>query len=57
MAAFLSAPLFGIYGTRIGAKVLYNCGAFVQAICGIAFGFLVYVNGTAAFLGLSYLLR
>ena len=57
MAAFLAAPLFGIYGARIGAKVLYNVGAFVQAICGIAFAFLTYINSTAAFLGLSYLLR
>ena len=57
LAAFLSAPLFGLYGARIGAKLLYNFGAFLQAICGIAFAFLAYVDNTAAFLGLSYLLR
>ena len=57
LAAFLSAPVFGVYGTKIGAKLLYNFGAFLQPLCGLAFAFLDYVENTAAFLGLSYLLR
>ena len=57
MAAFISAPVFGVYGTKIGAKLLYNFGAFLQPLCGLAFAFLDYVENTAAFLGLSYLLR
>ena len=57
LAAFISAPIFGVYGTKIGAKLLYNFGAFLQPLCGLAFAFLDYVENTAAFLGLSYLLR
>jgi len=57
LMAFLTAPLFGRYGTRLGATNLYRFGAFVQAICGIGFGFLQYVDNLPAFLGLSYLLR
>jgi MFS family permease len=30
LAAFLSAPVFGRYGPKIGPKVLYNFGAFLQ---------------------------
>ena len=57
LAAFISAPLVGVYGENIGAKRLYNFGTFLQALCAIAFGFLEYVDNTALFLGLSYLLR
>ena len=57
LAALIFAPIFGAFGTQIGPKWLYNLGAFIQGICGISFGFLVYVQGVAPFLGLSYLLR
>ena len=57
IAAFISAPIFGMYGTQIGAKILYNIGALLQALSGIAFAFLAYIDNTAAFLGISYLLR
>ena len=57
LAAFLTAPLFGRYGSLVGPKVLYNAGAFVQAACGFAFGFLAYIDNVNVFLGLSYLLR
>lgn len=57
LAAFLFAPLFGRFGTKIGPKLLYNCGAYLQAICGIAFGFLTYIDNVNVFIGLSYLLR
>ncbi len=57
MAAFITAPFFGRYGSMIGPKLLYNVGAFVQAIVGISFGCLDFVNDTATFLGLSYALR
>ena len=57
LAAFISAPIFGAYGTKMGAKNLYNVGAFLQPLCCLAFAFLDYVENTAAFLGLSYLLR
>jgi MFS family permease len=36
---------------------LYNSGAFLQAICGLAFGFLTYITNLNAFLGIAYLLR
>jgi hypothetical protein len=57
LAAFLFAPIFGRYGTKIGPKILYNCGAYLQGICGICFGFLTYINSANLFIGLSYLLR
>ena len=57
LAALISAPLFGAYGSRIGAKYVYNFGAFVQPLCAIFFGFLTYVDSLGAFLGLSYFLR
>ena len=57
LAAFIFAPIFGANGTQIGPKLLYNCGAFLQGICGLCFGFLAFVQEVAPFLGLSYLLR
>ena len=58
MAAFLTAPFFGRYGSQIGPKLLYNTGAFVQAFAGISFGCLDYIDDNlSAFLGLSYFLR
>ncbi len=30
LAAFLTAPIFGRWGARMGPKLLYNAGAFVQ---------------------------
>jgi hypothetical protein len=57
MAAFITAPFFGRYGSVLGPKLLYNSGAFVQALAGISFGFLDYIDDTATFLGLSYTLR
>ena len=57
MAAFLFAPIFGRYGTKIGLKLLYNTGSFVQSIAGILFGCLDYVQDPGLFLGLSYTLR
>ncbi len=57
MAAFLFAPVFGRWGAKIGPKLLYNSGAYLQGICGVAFGFLTYIDGANLFIGLSYLLR
>jgi hypothetical protein len=53
----LFAPIFGRYGAQIGPKILYNCGAYLQGICGVAFGFLTYIENANLFIGLSYLLR
>ena len=57
LAAFIFAPIFARYGTKIGAKLVYNSGAFIQGFVGISFGFLVYIQSAGAFLGLSYFLR
>ena len=57
LALFLTAPLFGRFGPLIGAKILCNTGSFVQAFCGLAFGFLDYIPDVNIFLGFSYLLR
>ncbi len=57
LAAFLTAPIVGRFGSQIGPKYLYNTGAFVQAIAGLSFGFLDKIENVNAFLGLSYFLR
>ena len=57
LVALLTAPIFGAYGNKIGAKYVYNFGTFVQAIAAISFGFLTYIENLQAFLGLSYFLR
>ena len=57
LAAFLFAPIFGHFGAKIGLRCLYNFGAFIQGVVGISFGFLIYIENAAPFLGLSYFLR
>jgi len=57
LAAFISAPLYGKFGNQIGAKLVYNTGAMMQALGALLFGFLTFVNNIGAFLGISYLLR
>ena len=57
LAALLFAPVFSHFGNRIGAKLLYNTGAFIQAFMGLSFGFLIYCQNTGVFLGLSYTIR
>ena len=57
LTAFLFAPLFGRYGGKVGAKVLFIFGAFTQGIVGILFGFLDFVQTATPFLSLSYIFR
>ena len=57
LAAFLFAPFFARYGTKIGPRFLVILGAFIQAFSGLSFGFLAYVETSGLFLGLSYFLR
>ena len=57
LAAFIAALFFGRYGSQIGPKLLYNTGAFSKALAGLSFGFLDYIDDTATFLGMSYVLR
>ena len=57
LAAFISSPFFGKFGHKIGPKIVYNVGAFLQALCGILFGFLTYITNVNVFLGLAYVLR
>lgn len=57
LAAFLASPPCGIYGERIGVKILYNFGAFAQGMSTFSMGFLDFVDNKYTFLGLSYALR
>ncbi len=58
LAAMLTAPFFAANTTKLGAKTVLIVGSFLQCLFGgILFALLDEVNGTAAFLGLSYLLR
>ncbi len=52
-----NSPLFGKYGSRIGAKTCFNVGAVMQGISGFLFAFLPWCNTVGWFIGLSYLLR
>jgi MFS family permease len=38
LAGFISSPIFGKYGEKIGPKLVYNIGGFTQGIVGILFG-------------------
>jgi MFS family permease len=57
LAGFLSSPIFGKYGEKIGPRRVYNVLGFVAGTMGILFGTLTYVKETTWFLALSYLLR
>ncbi|TRY80723.1 hypothetical protein TCAL_12990 [Tigriopus californicus] len=57
LAAFIFSPIYAHFGAKIGPKLLYNVGGFVQGISGVAFGSLEYINDTWTFIGLSYFLR
>ena len=57
LTAFIFSPIFGTYGNKLGSRTVFYLGALAQGTCGIAFGFLQYVNSTWAFLSLSYFLR
>ena len=57
LAAFLTAPLYGLFGDTIGAKILYNAGGILQGLSGVLLGFLTFVEDKSLFLGLSYALR
>ncbi len=58
LAAFFVAPLVGMYGSLVGARLLLAIGMITLSFSGgIAFGLLDYVQDVGAFLGLSYTLR
>ena len=57
LASLISTPIMGMYAAKIGVKRVFNSGAFIQGLCGISFGFLIYLDSLSAFLGLSYFLR
>jgi len=57
IAAFFFAPIFGKFGDKIGPKRLFIIGAFTNAIFGLAFGTLQFVEDTTLYITLSYVLR
>ena len=57
LVALLTAPIFGAYGNKIGAKYVYNFGTFTQAFAAISFGFLTNIENLKVFLAISYFLR
>ena len=42
---------------KIGAKWLYAGTALAQALAGLCFGFITYINSIAGFLAVAYFLR
>ena len=57
LSLFIFSPIFGKYGSKIGPKICFNCGAVMQGVSGFLFAFLPYCDGVALFISLSYLLR
>ena len=57
LAAFIASPLCAKYGDKIGAGRLITIGFYLNALSGIAFGFLIYADTKELFLGFSYILR
>jgi len=57
LASFIFAPLFGRFGDKIGAKLMYNIAGMMQGASALAFGFLSFVDNVSVFLALSYTIR
>lgn len=57
LAAFITAPIFARFGSRIGPRALYLVGAFGLGASGFSFAFLSFIEDTNLFIGFSYLLR
>jgi len=57
LSLFIFSPIFGKYGSKIGPKICFNCGAVMQGVSGFLFAFLPYCDGVVLFISLSYLLR
>ena len=53
----VSSPLFGKYIERIGSRKMLLLGTFVTALGISSFGFLQFIEGKYAFLGLSLTIR
>ena len=57
LGAFLTCPIAGAIGRKIGPKTLCIIGALIQAVCTILFGFLDQIEDKDAFIGGSLTLR
>lgn len=57
LTVFIVSPIYGQYLDRIGVNFLNNAGLFTVSISCILFGFLNRMDGTAMFLGFSFLIR
>ena len=57
MAGFISAPIFGRYGAKLGSKIIFTAFVFTNAVCAICFGLLTYIYNTAIFLVVAHVIR
>ena len=57
MAAFISAPIVGRYGAKVGSKVISTAFVLTTALCSISFGFLGYIHNTVIFLVAAHVMR
>ena len=57
LTMLIFGPIFGRYGSKIGAKLCFVSGALLQGFSGVFFAFLPYCENAYAFIGLSYILR
>ena len=57
LTLFICGPIFGRYGSKIGAKFCFISGAVLEGVSAVLFAFLMYCENTGTFIGLSYVLR
>ena len=57
LVIFIVSPFYGHYITTIGSKFMMVAGVFTTGCTCILFGQLVFIDGTKAFLTLSFLVR
>jgi len=57
LTVFVTSPVFGKYVAKLVPKTMMTVGLFVTGFCSILFGTLDMVDGTSAFIGLSFTIR
>ena len=57
MVGFISAPIIGRYGAKVGSKVIFIAFVSTTALCAISFGLLPYISNTVIFLVVAHVIR
>ena len=57
MVGFISAPIIGRYGAKVGSNFILTAFVSTNALCAICFGLLHYISNTAMFLVVAHVIR